>query len=215
MATKQKKKSLLPKAQPASQKPKEHTEQVPAPLPTPEEALALLQAHPSRMPQLPAKFMSALADEVARTVVKRLPQLIKSPRRAPSVAKVKQTQDHMMFLDTSAIIDGRIFDVINIGLVSDTIVVLESVLSELKHIADSKEPLKKERGRNGLEFLEKLKKGKKVKVQVISLKDEKKFSEKEIREVDDKLVSIAKVNKGKVITCDYNLEKKATICGGR
>lgn len=160
------------------------------------------------------KLVGAIADEVARTLVQRLPELIRHPRRAktPPSKHLKQSGP-FIFLDTSAIIDGRIFDVINSGLVSDTVVILESVLSELKHIADSKEPLKKDRGRNGLEFLEKLKKGKKVKVMVLSNKDEKKYSDPTIREVDDKLIAIAKENKGKVVTCDYNLEKKSTIQG--
>lgn len=163
-----------------------------------------------RMAVLPQRVVGLIADELAKTLVKRLPAMVHRPRKAPSKPKFSE---NLMFLDTSAIIDGRIFDVINLGLVSDTIVILESVLSELKHIADSKEPLKKERGRNGLDFLEKLKKGKKAKILVISLKDEKKYSEKEIKEVDDRLITIAKQTKGKIITCDYNLEKKSTISG--
>ena len=53
-------------------------------------------------------------------------------------------------MDTSAIIDGRIFDVINLGLFRGNIVILESILLELKHIADSKDLVKRERGRKGL-----------------------------------------------------------------
>src|SRR5689334_10210919 len=96
------------------------------------------------------RFMSVLADEVAKLVIARLPKFPQTPKKKAVTTKVKQATSGY-FLDTSAIIDGRIFDVMQTGLIDGTVVVLDSVLLELKHIADSKDPLKKDRGRRGLE----------------------------------------------------------------
>lgn len=155
-------------------------------------------------PRFPQRFISILADEVAKTVVKRLPSIIPHRKRKDSNAK-KRKIENPIFLDTSAIIDGRIFDVIDLGVFSGTFVVLESILLELKHIADSKDLVKRVRGRKGLDFLEKLKKTKRNKV--IVLPDNNSNN----KEVDEKLILTAKIHKGRIITCDYNLEKKANI----
>jgi uncharacterized protein YacL len=116
-------------------------------------------------------------------------------------------------MDTSAIIDGRIFEVIHLGLVRSTIFILESILLELKHIADSQDLVKRERGRKGLALLEKLRKEKGVKVSHISHDQEKAFGLNKIKEVDERLIAAAKIYKGRIITCDFNLEKKASISG--
>jgi len=154
------------------------------------------------------KIVGLIADEVAKTVVRRL-----TPFRRPKKRKKIKKIENAIFLDTSAIIDGRIFDVIGLGLFYGTFVVLESILLELKHIADSQDAVKRERGRKGLELLEKAKKAKRVKF--IVLPDEKKevIKEKNLKEVDERLIHGARVNKGKIITCDYNLEKKSSISG--
>jgi uncharacterized protein YacL len=166
------------------------------------------QTTPDRGGLFHPRFMSVLADEVAKLVIQRLPKFPQAPKKkSVTTTKSKQVTGGY-FLDTSAIIDGRIFDVIHTGLLGGVIVVLDSVLLELKHIADSKDPLKKDRGRRGLESLEKMKKNKEVKVVVLAVKN----GEKE-KEVDEQLISITKTNKGKLITCDYNLEKKASVHG--
>lgn len=164
------------------------------------------------LPAFSAKMVGMLADEVAKTVVKRLPKVLLHPRKAKKKSKPKKIEK-ALFLDTSAIIDGRIFDVVHLGLISGDIVVLESVLLELKHVADSQDAVKRERGRNGLEFLEKLKKVKGVKLRVLPESEYINYSKNEIKEVDEKLIKVAKMNKGRIITCDYNLEKKASIQG--
>lgn len=152
------------------------------------------------------KVVGLLADEVAKTVIRRLPSF-----RRPKPGRRKEKKiENSIFLDTSAIIDGRIFDIAAMGLFNGTFVVIESILLELKHIADSQDAIKRERGRKGLERLEKMKRVKGVKLKVLDNGDDKT---KNIREVDEKLIHIAKVNKGKIITCDYNLEKKANISG--
>lgn len=157
------------------------------------------------------RFVGILADEVAKTVVRRIPNF-----RRPSVGKKKKLNGHLenaIFLDTSAIIDGRIFDVINLGLFSGNIIILESILLELKHIADSKDLVKRERGRKGLVSLEKIKKARGIKLILLSLEKEKNMGLDRLIEVDEKLIQAAKLNKGRLITCDYNLEKKGSIGG--
>ena len=153
----------------------------------------------------PPRLIGMIADEVAKTVVRRLPH--------PKKRKQTKKMDYPIFLDTSAIIDGRIFDVIHIGLFKATFVILESILLELKHIADSQDIVRRERGRKGLALLEKLKKEKGIKVSLISESQEKLLGLNKIREVDERLISASKINKARIITCDYNLEKKASISG--
>jgi uncharacterized protein YacL len=157
------------------------------------------------VPELPAKLVQALADEVAKTVASRFPTI---PRRSSGKKKQKKVDD-AIFLDTSAIIDGRVFDVINLGVLTGTVIIPESILLELKHIADSQDLVKRERGRKGLDLLDKLKKAKSIKVVHLPEKE----TEVSPREVDDKLIEVARSNKGRLITCDYNLEKKASISG--
>ena len=158
------------------------------------------------------KLVALLADEVAKTVVKRLPKINRQNGKKKKKAN-KPKIENGIFLDTSAIIDGRIFDVIALGLLNGYFVILESILLELKHIADSQDMVKRERGRKGLEYLEKLKKAKGVKVVIFNEKQEQALGLDKLKEVDERLIKAAKEEKGKVITCDYNLEKKASIGG--
>ncbi len=157
------------------------------------------------VPEIPAKLVQSIADEVAKNVMSRLPHI---PRRATRTKK-PQKIENAVFLDTSAIIDGRVFDVINMGVLTGTVIITESILLELKHIADSQDMVKRERGRKGLALLDRLKKSRGIKV--MHLPD--KNGEGSPREVDDKLIEIAKSNRGRLVTCDYNLEKKASISG--
>lgn len=155
------------------------------------------------------KFVGLLAEEVAKTVASRLPTF----RRSPVKKKNGNGHTNAIFLDTSAIIDGRIFDVIHLGLLTGELVLIESILLELKHIADSKDLVKRERGRKGLVLLEKVKKVKSVRLVVLSSEKELSMGLSKVSEVDEKLIFAAKYNKGRIITCDYNLEKKASING--
>lgn len=158
----------------------------------------------------PPKLIGMLAEEVAKTLVERMPHLLQRPqRKSRGALKVKKIEN-AMFLDTSAIIDGRIFEAISLGLINNILVVPESVLLELKRIADAQDTVKRERGRKGLEGLEKLKKTKGVKLVILAENQDKSL---EGKDVDEKLFYLAKINKGRIITCDYNLEKKANIAG--
>lgn len=118
----------------------------------------------------------------------------------------KAMQEHKI-LDTSVIIDGRIADICKTGFIEGTLVIPEFVLEELQHIADSSDLLKRNRGRRGLDILNKIQKELDVKVLIY----EGDFEE--ISEVDSKLVRLAKVLHGKVITNDFNLNKVCELQG--
>lgn len=110
-------------------------------------------------------------------------------------------------LDTSVIIDGRIFDICQTGFVEGTLIIPNFVLEELRHIADSSDGLKRNRGRRGLDVLNKIQKELNIDVQIY----EKDFPD--IAEVDSKLLKLAQILNGKVITNDYNLNKVAEFQG--
>lgn len=174
---------------------------------TQREEQVIVQAIAKQQP-LPRTFIGALADEVAKIVVQRLPKRSATSKKK-NKKQDKKTIEQGMFLDTSAIIDGRIFDVIDLGLMQGIIVVPEFILAELKHIADSQDMVKRERGQRGLARLEKIRKTKFMKFQLLA--EEPKTKKEEV--VDDRLILLAKKYKGRVVTCDYNLEKKASISG--
>jgi uncharacterized protein YacL len=111
------------------------------------------------------------------------------------------------FLDTSVIIDGRILDILKTGFVEGTIVIPSFVLQELRHIADSADVLKRTRGRRGLDILNQIQKDLKIPVEIT----EKDFDN--IAEVDAKLLKLAQVMGGQVITNDFNLNKVAEFQG--
>ncbi len=110
-------------------------------------------------------------------------------------------------LDTSVIIDGRIADIHDTGFLEGTMVIPRFVLKELQQIADSSDTLKRNRGRRGLDILNRLQK--KAGVDVII--QDRDFPE--IREVDAKLVKLGEVMGGKLVTNDYNLNKVAELQG--
>lgn len=110
-------------------------------------------------------------------------------------------------LDTSVIIDGRIFDICQTGFVEGPLVIPNFVLDELRHISDSADSLKRNRGRRGLDVLNKIQKELDIETQIY----EGDF--KEIQEVDSKLLKLAQTLNGKVITNDFNLNKVAEFQG--
>lgn len=110
-------------------------------------------------------------------------------------------------LDTSVIIDGRILDVCEAGFVEGTLIVPQFVLRELQLVADSSDALKRNRGRRGLDILQRIQKMSSVRVQIV----EDDFPQ--VRTVDLKLIELAKVYEGKIITNDFNLNKVAQLQG--
>lgn len=108
-------------------------------------------------------------------------------------------------LDTSAIIDGRIIDLVSTGFIEGELVIPEFVLKELQGIADSSDDLTRTKGRRGLDFVSELQKSQEV---VVSITDKDYH---DTAEVDIKLLRLAKDLKGAVITTDYNLNKVASV----
>ena len=110
-------------------------------------------------------------------------------------------------MDTSVIIDGRIAEVCETGFVDGTLIVPQFVLQELQHIADASDPLRRARGKRGFEVLERLRRTSKVKVEVI----ERDFAQ--VREVDGKLMELARALSAKILTNDANLSRVAQLRG--
>ncbi len=121
--------------------------------------------------------------------------------------KAAARRDVFKILDTSVIIDGRIADICETGFLEGTLVVPQFVLRELQQIADSSDTLKRNRGKRGFDVLQKIQRIPKVRVQIHDL------DFPQVREVDRKLIEVAKVLGGKVITNDYNLNKVAELSG--
>jgi uncharacterized protein YacL len=110
-------------------------------------------------------------------------------------------------LDTSVIVDGRIADICKTGFIEGEIIIPRFVLKELQQVADSQDPLKRNRGRRGLDILNKIRKEKKVNVRIV----DRDFPE--IKDVDAKLIKLAKAIGARVITNDFNLNKIAELEG--
>ena len=121
---------------------------------------------------------------------------------------VKQAKDASTILvDTSAIIDGRIADLTVTGFINGSLVVPRFVLDELRHIADSSDSLRRNRGRRGLEVLGRLRKDTTVPLQVLDVGVDNGV------EVDARLVELARGMKSSILTTDYNLNRVAEIQG--
>ena len=116
-------------------------------------------------------------------------------------------EENLKILDTSVIIDGRIADVCETGFIEGVFILPQFILQELQHIADSLDVLRRNKGRRGLDKLRELQENPDVDVQII---DE---DYPEIKEVDAKLVQLAKDLKAKIITNDFNLNKVAELQG--
>ena len=108
-------------------------------------------------------------------------------------------------LDTSVIIDGRILDIISTGFIDGKIIIPSFVLDELRHIADSSDSLKRNRGRRGLDILNELKNTRIMPVEVMQI------DYPELSEVDSKLLKLAQDIQGKIVTNDFNLNKVAKL----
>jgi len=121
--------------------------------------------------------------------------------------KISEVIEQYKILDTSVIIDGRIADICASGFVEGSLVVPVFVLDELQHIADSSDLLRRNRGRRGLDILNRMQKELGLSVQI----NDRDFDD--IAEVDSKLVRLAQVMKGKLVTNDYNLNKVAELQG--
>lgn len=118
--------------------------------------------------------------------------------------KRRSELDNSVLLDTSVLVDGRVLDIVKTGFVDNRLIVLQAVLDELQTIADSKDKLKRQRGRRGLDIAKELKKHTKVIIPEVKVNG---------KGVDAKLVSFAKEHKIKLMTMDFNLNKVAQVAG--
>ncbi len=121
--------------------------------------------------------------------------------------KGQEPEEDIKILDTSVIIDGRIADVIEIGFLGGTFVVPQFILQELQYIADSPDPLRRTKGRRGLEILHRVQKLANIKVKIV----EEDFPK--IKEVDAKLIALARFLSAKIVTNDFNMSKIAQLQG--
>lgn len=119
----------------------------------------------------------------------------------------KQSKRSYKILDTSVIIDGRISDICATGFLDGVLVIPQFVLRELQQVADSPDPLKRNRGRRGLDILQKIQKMASLNVQIV----DDDFPQ--VREVDMKLIELAKSYEAKIVTNDFNLNKIAQLQG--
>lgn len=141
---------------------------------------------------------AAVAVEKGREL--RILDLVRAVKEQPGLERNK-------ILDTSVIIDGRIADICETGFIEGTLIIPQFVLRELQHIADSSDPIKRNRGRRGLDILHKIQKSANVQVRIHDM------DFPDIREVDGKLVAMAKALASKVVTNDFNLNKVAELHG--
>ena len=144
-------------------------------------------------------------DDITALLVNIKKPVIKEKKAKDAVKEV--VKGIPKILDTSVIIDGRIFDICETGFVEGPLVIPNFVLDELRHISDSSDSLKRNRGRRGLDILNKIQKELSIETQIV----EDDFPK--IAEVDAKLLKLAQKIDGKVITNDYNLNKVAEFQG--
>ena len=129
------------------------------------------------------------------------------PSRLITLFRAAGPQRRYKLLDTSVIIDGRVAYICENGFLDGTLVVPQFVLKELQQIADSSDTLKRNRGRRGLDILQKIQKMAGVEVMISDL------DFPEIREVDLKLIELGRTLQGKIVTNDFNLNKVAQLRG--
>ncbi len=122
-------------------------------------------------------------------------------------AKGSQKKNGGKILDTSVIIDGRVADICETDFLEGPLVIPQFILQELQHIADSADNLKRARGRRGLDILNRMQKGDAVEVKVVD------DDYPDIKEVDAKLIALAREMNAKIVTNDFNLNKVAQLQG--
>jgi uncharacterized protein YacL len=129
------------------------------------------------------------------------------PARLMSLFRASGPERRYKILDTSVIIDGRIADLCDTGFIDGTLVIPQFVLKELQLVADSADSMKRNRGRRGLDILQKIQKMSGVEVTISDM------DYPEVREVDLKLIELARTLQGKIVTNDFNLNKVAQLRG--
>lgn len=165
------------------------------------------QQLPSASPVM-QKSAKDFASLVAREIVKNLSSLRLKPfSRESTLASISRHLDAFVYIvDTSICVDGRIVSLVESGVLTGTLIIPQFVLGELQHIADSNDSLRRAKGRRGLEVVNALVQQKKnpwvvSKVETIEITEQK--------EVDAKLVVLAKTRQARLLTVDFNLAQVA------
>lgn len=156
-------------------------------------------------------ILGGLGIFIANSKAKEFGSLLLASRKNSGTSGKSKRKDEAepKIFDTSVIIDGRIADIMDTGFIEGQIIIPEFVLVELRHIADSSDTLKRQRGRRGLDILNSIQE--KYGVEIYNTASEKVLEE--IPEVDVKLLKLAQIMNGKVVTNDFNLNKVAAIKG--
>lgn len=172
---------------------------------------------PIPMPVVPiVKPTTAFTQALAREIVKNLTALgemtTRPFHRTPTPETKETIGEHPIMVDTSILIDGRILQIVNSGFVSGTLVITQFILIEVQHIADDSDPMRRAKGRRALDVIGKLKSQKVnpwLKVKIVT------DDPTEVKEVDSKLVTLAKRWNGVLLTVDFNLAHVARAQGVR
>lgn len=144
---------------------------------------------------------------IAIALGKKNENLFEAMKSKSSASKSSASNGEPKILDTSVIIDGRIVDICRSGFIEGQLVVPSFVLEELRHIADSQDAIKRNRGRRGLDVLNMIQKDLKLTVKIENVRVNSDA------EVDTALLKLAQSLGGKVLTIDYNLNKVAEFQG--
>ncbi len=173
---------------------------------------ALLSLPLSLLPSYLGKFLPVVASLVlgyfgATIMVTHRKDVFQLVGLSKEGGRGKSGPEHKVVIDTSAIIDGRIADISHTGFIVGTMVIPRFVLAELQQIADSPDAVRRNRGRRGLEMLNKLQKESVVPIEISDVEVDS------VPDVDGKLVRLAKNMRCSIITNDYNLNRVAELQG--
>lgn len=156
------------------------------------------------------RFVNSLVSRLSAEITSQMLRLQRAPGTVGPVGFGASAPlggiavNHPLILDTSAIIDGRILDIVKTNFLSGTILVPSFVLTELQQVADSADYIKRTRGRRGFEIIDELKKAKGIRIEIWDKDGQGKG-------VDEKLLKLAKNLNGRIITTDFNLNRLATV----
>lgn len=151
-------------------------------------------------------FTNRISSEIVDRMV-RIPAISSASITSPtytSASVIGMSVSRPLILDTSAIIDGRILDIAKTNFITGSILLPHFVLTELQQVADSSDYIKRSRGRRGFEVIADLKKVKGIHLEIWE-------NEPAAKNVDEKLIKLAKALNGKLITTDFNLNKVASF----
>ncbi len=154
-------------------------------------------------------YLGAMIVVLRREDFVRVMKALQGGKREKSTAATPNELQgpYPMLLDTSVIIDGRILDVAKTGFLPGPLLVPRFVLSELQYIADSSDALRRARGRRGLQILDELQQLERPQLKIVNL------DAADVREVDEKLIALARQHGMGIVTNDYNLNRVAALQG--